>query len=207
MLKTIANAKLVRTVLYGCAFLFWGVVSNALAQGVEEDHTGLTNAETCIKIYNINRPFENCEQLYSSCLSAIAEGEKHINHIMGVVLFSGRCNEMDLEKSKSHFVSGAEAGDAKSDAYLAYMYLFGIAGEADMQKAYQHGIRAAEAGVPRGQFVVGMMYLNGLGVQKDVEKARNLFELSAKNGFVQSIKALHMLAANGSDAVSIPAGQ
>lgn len=65
----------------------------------------------------------------------------------------------------------AMGGDAKSMAYIGYVYFGGLGGYADDQKAIEWFGRAAELGDPDGAAALARIYAHGWGVEKDEKKA------------------------------------
>lgn len=76
----------------------------------------------------------------------------------------------------------AEAGDAKAQNSLGFMYYNGFGVSRDYVEAVRWYRKASEQGLPQAQSNLGFMYWNGVGVNKDPGEAVKWFRKAARQG-------------------------
>ena len=77
------------------------------------------------------------------------------------------------------FLAPAQAGAAKAQTYLGYMYLNGLGVPQDFVAARGWLTRAAQQGAPTAQFLLGGIYDRGEGVTTDFVTAEVWYDLAA----------------------------
>jgi uncharacterized protein len=120
---------------------------------------------------------DNPDELYS-------KGEQY---------FNGRAVDRDYVKAAEMYRRAADAGHAKAQASLGWMYLQGWGVSRDdteavkwFNKAADPIRKAAEQGEAEAQGYLGAMYLNGRGVPKDEAEAVKWIRKSADQGHAQA---------------------
>jgi len=113
------------------------------------------------------------------------------------LLFTG-CEKADFESAHRAFKSGdyarakeqlqilADAGDAKAQNNLGYMYLNGIGVEKDYEMAMKWYRMAARQGVAEAQHSLGFMYAEGLGTATVAEIALKWYREAAGQGLPEA---------------------
>jgi hypothetical protein len=76
----------------------------------------------------------------------------------------------------------AEAGDARSQYGLGYLYQFGLGTAPDNTEAKAWYEKAAAQNVPDAQFALGLMYESGKAGTRDIAKALTLYRQAAASG-------------------------
>jgi len=88
----------------------------------------------------------------------------------------------DYATAASDFMEEANMGVAKSQSYLAALYVGGLGVPQDDAKAFAWFRKAAEQGFANAQYSLGYMYREGRGVPRDYGKALEWFRKAARNG-------------------------
>src|SRR5579862_7086165 len=76
----------------------------------------------------------------------------------------------------------AEAGDARSQYGLGYLYQFGLGTAPDNTQAKDWYEKAAAQNVPDAQFALGLMYESGAAGKRDLKQAMELYRKAAASG-------------------------
>ena len=92
----------------------------------------------------------------------------------------------DYETAYGEFLRLAEAGDAKAQDYLGWMYRNGVGITQNYDKAVMWYRKAAEQGETNALFNLGKMYEEGFGVQQDYAEAFKWYHAAAKSGQVHA---------------------
>ena len=97
----------------------------------------------------------------------------------------------------------AEAGDARSQYGLGYLYQFGLGTDADNTQAKAWYEKAAAQNEPDALFALGLMYESGAAGKRDPAKARDLYAQAAATGQSSEAEyALGRIYLRGSGGVS-----
>ena len=80
----------------------------------------------------------------------------------------------------------AEAGDARAQLNLGFMYAIGYGVPKDHVEAFRWWHKAAEQGDAASQFNLGLMYFNGQGVAKDEADAVRWYRKAADQGVAKA---------------------
>jgi TPR repeat protein len=91
----------------------------------------------------------------------------------------------------------AEAGDARAQSSLAWLYANGWGVEQDHERAAELYREAAEAGVAEAQLELGRMHLIGRGVAQDAALAVHWYQRAARRGLVEAQYRLGTLYETG----------
>ena len=88
-------------------------------------------------------------------------------------------NKTDYATALEKFRKAAEAGNAKAQNWLAWMYYYGKGVPQNNQEAVRWYVKAAEAGHTIAQVSLGKMYELGRGVPPDTVQAYKWYNLAA----------------------------
>lgn len=80
----------------------------------------------------------------------------------------------DYDNALIEWAKSAKMGDAKSMAYIGYIYFGGLGGYNDNKKAFEWFTKAADLGDPDGTATLARMYAHGWGVSRDIGLAHEL---------------------------------
>lgn len=88
----------------------------------------------------------------------------------------------DYAAAARDFMEEAQMGVAKSQSYLAALYVGGLGVPQDDAKAFAWYSKAAKQGYPNAQYSLGYMYLEGRGAPRDYGKALDWLQKAARQG-------------------------
>ncbi len=92
----------------------------------------------------------------------------------------------DYDTAPELIIPLAEAGDARAQHNLGYLYQTGFGVKQDYAEALKWYRKAAEQGLARAQANLGFRYQNGSGVQQDLIQSYAWYGIAAAGGFVQA---------------------
>ncbi|MBU0754358.1 MAG: sel1 repeat family protein [Planctomycetes bacterium] len=101
--------------------------------------------------------------------------------LCGCLVFTG-CGE---KEDKDLFVL-AEAGDAKAQNQLGFLYDMGNELPQSDAKAFGWYLKAAKQGLAKAQFNLGGMYYTGQGIPRDRAEAAKWFKAAGEQGLTQA---------------------
>ena len=128
-----------------------------------------------------------------------------INFILLVLFYASFAFAGDYEDGVAAFNAGhddqafglikplADAGDAKSQNFVGFMYSIGIGDNPTDEKSTQYYKLSAEQGYQNAQENLARLYLSGQGVKKSTELAIKWYEKAASQGSKTAEKELHKL--------------
>ncbi len=106
--------------------------------------------------------------------------------------------KQDYGEAHKWLKKSADAGDARGQYYLGYLYQSGEIGKANYNKAKEWYEKSADQGNASAIYGLGVLYYLGKGdIIEDDEKARELFEKAAAKGHPESLKKLGDIYFNG----------
>lgn len=110
---------------------------------------------------------------------------------------AGTDEPMDDKRAVQKMKMAAEAGSAKAQYRLGFMYLNGQGVQRDEAEAAKWFRKLAEKGRASAQYHLGVMHHNGQGVRRNIAEALKWFRKSAEQGIAEAQAMLAVMYLKG----------